>query len=456
MLYDSKVYEQVVEKGGEAAILIGHTRKKTIGEVSIKNAHPFDFADEGICGVHNGTLNGTARLDGHDWKKVDSEILYEHLSKNGPEDTFNRTEGAWACVWWNDRDKTLNFIRNNERPLYFTWSKDMEMMFWASEIWMFGAIRRRIDLWDGGEDKTIYHALPINTLWSFKVNPKATGKEPLMRLAAPKVIDLFERPTPATRTVIGFHGGTSYHHNQNNRSHLGQRVNRWREESPGNHVRNDDSKATKALEDKSKEQSKAKGGEVTDPFPLAKTGLNDAINDLFGLEDGEKTTPIANVNFLTTSAKRTGSNRDSQSSKRSKRKTLSLPAMLSRDSQRNSNVVPLFGSEQSSKTILNSTSKDSLTNHNNSPQSSIRMLCKGVSFRKVAGINYITDNRTKDEYTFEDVYMHTGGICSCCKEFLHTDLSNVGEFLSKNMVLCKTCLDDPSEKVLIKSSVLSE
>jgi len=74
-LFDFRKYETEIERG-DAVALVGHCRHKTSGEVSVKNAHPFDFPDEGIIGVHNGTLRNQHTLDGHHYSKVDSEILY--------------------------------------------------------------------------------------------------------------------------------------------------------------------------------------------------------------------------------------------------------------------------------------------------------------------------------------------------------------------------------------------
>ena len=436
VLYDSRTYENAIERGVDSSILIAHTRHKTVGDVSIKNAHPFDFDEQGICGVHNGTLQQTHRLDGYTYQKVDSEILYNHLALNGPEETFNKTEGAWACVWWNDREKTLNFIRNDQRPLWFTWSEDMKMMFWASEVWMFAVIGRKVKLWDGGEEKQKYVELPINTLWSFRINPKATGKEKLMRLRAPRAIDPFVRPVYRPNpNGMGFHGGNN--------------VNRWKDDwkqdSPGVYTRKKDEPETKAS---SKPDEQDKGGLVVRPFvqgPLPETPkkvLNDAINDLFGLEDEGTTTPISNVSYLNTSLRSSASPTDSKNSKRSVRNVLSLPAKNSKSNQQNGSDACCDSHGESSGKTKSSTSQ--------SPNQ--LSLCKGVSFRRVVGVDYITDNRTKEEYSFEDFYMNTGGICSCCKEFFKVNLSNVGEFLDKNTVLCKTCLESPSDRVLITAA----
>lgn len=443
VLYESPVYENTIERGSPASILVAHTRHKTIGEVSVKNAHPFDYVDQGICGVHNGTLQMTYKLDGHAHNKVDSDILYNHLALNGPEETFNKTEGAWACVWWNDKEKTVNFIRNDLRPLYFTWSEDMKIMFWASEIWMFGVISRKVKLWDGGEDKKKYIELPINTLWSFRVNPKATGKEKIITLRTPKVIVPFERPTYQGGMRIGFHGGSWY---GNNRNH----VQRWREESPGHHVREE---AKSETEKKDGAEDKAKGGSVVRPFPQVdhdKKVLNDSLEGIFGFREEETNTPMSNVAFLNTSAKRSGTSQEQTNTKQSSRKTLSLPGTSSKSSRQKGSDV-LSGLPGGSSLTTSSSTSQKKSNPNSFRQSN-RVLCKGVSFREVVGVSYITDNRTKEEYSFEEFYLNTGGFCSCCKEFFKVNLRNVGEFLDKKTVLCTTCLENPADRVLIQAA----
>lgn len=97
-----------------------------------KNAHPFDF--DTLVGVHNGTLhNKHSLLDSRDFQ-VDSENLYHHLEMKGLDDLLATMRGAWSLVWWDKTDETLNFLRNNERPMWIMASTDGEVMLWASEL----------------------------------------------------------------------------------------------------------------------------------------------------------------------------------------------------------------------------------------------------------------------------------------------------------------------------------
>jgi predicted glutamine amidotransferase len=120
---------------------IGHNRFATQGDITVENAHPFRHGH--IIGVHNGTLRGKFRLDDANKFEVDSEALIYNIAKNGIEKTWNMTDGAAAVVYWNSKDKSLNFIRNSERPLLFARNEDASGIYFASEAWMIGACLHR-------------------------------------------------------------------------------------------------------------------------------------------------------------------------------------------------------------------------------------------------------------------------------------------------------------------------
>lgn len=122
-------------------ILIGHNRSATTGKVTRGNAHPFEF--DKLFGVHNGTLRNKYQLpDGHKYD-TDSEALYSNINRLGIVEGIKPAEGAWSLVWYDKEKKTVNFLRNKERPMWFTFVENGKVMFFASESWMLSGILGR-------------------------------------------------------------------------------------------------------------------------------------------------------------------------------------------------------------------------------------------------------------------------------------------------------------------------
>lgn len=132
--------EEFTEKGvlkeTMPKFIMGHNRYATAGAINAGNAHPFICGD--IVGCHNGTLNTENLKDLPDYDKyeVDSEALFSSINQIGLKETINLTAKAWSLTFYNKKDNTLNFIRNDERPMCYVWSADKRTMFWASESWM--------------------------------------------------------------------------------------------------------------------------------------------------------------------------------------------------------------------------------------------------------------------------------------------------------------------------------
>lgn len=127
-----KQYDEIFRKCHR--VLMGHNRWATQGAVNHVNAHPFEFKT--IIGAHNGTLRNKHALPDAKNFEVDSENLYHAIEKDGLEASIKITNGAYALTWWNKDEKSLNFLRNSERPLHFCHSEDGKVLYWASEPWM--------------------------------------------------------------------------------------------------------------------------------------------------------------------------------------------------------------------------------------------------------------------------------------------------------------------------------
>lgn len=150
-------------------VLLGHNRAATIGKVTVDNAHPFEFSN--IVGVHNGTLDDWFDLEGYKEFDVDSKALLNTIQKKGIAHTWKSFVGAAAVVWWDSNEKTLNFIRNDKRPLYYGYNKSKSVIFWSSEFWIaeIAAYRNKVDLNKNDKDEVVYHAFEADHHYKFEV-----------------------------------------------------------------------------------------------------------------------------------------------------------------------------------------------------------------------------------------------------------------------------------------------
>lgn len=116
-------------------IYLGHNRYATQGKRDDdNNAHPFQHKH--ITLVHNGSVDRwvQSKLDGYNDKDVvvDSHMVAITIAERGIEEAVKLFSGAFALVWWDANDRSLNFLRNSERPLYHAILKDGSLI-WASQ-----------------------------------------------------------------------------------------------------------------------------------------------------------------------------------------------------------------------------------------------------------------------------------------------------------------------------------
>jgi len=117
--------------------ILSHHRSKTVGEVSIDNAHP--FLSDKLVGMHNGTIPKEVFSSLKTYKQglTDSEICLRYIdSFDNPEDAFEDIRGQYAFVWHDLTDDTLYLARNDKRDLFVVKTKDEKTIFYASEAWM--------------------------------------------------------------------------------------------------------------------------------------------------------------------------------------------------------------------------------------------------------------------------------------------------------------------------------
>lgn len=161
LLFDTKRHTKAMS--GTQRGIIGHNRYATIGNVTNKNAHPFEFTT--LVGAHNGTLTSKWKL--HEAKdfSVDSENLYHHIDKLGLKDALENMAGAWALVWWDKVNESINFLRNQERPLYWAMTDDKKFMYWASEAWMIDAALGRNGVKHSAPEmfkENVHYSIPVD------------------------------------------------------------------------------------------------------------------------------------------------------------------------------------------------------------------------------------------------------------------------------------------------------
>lgn len=188
-LFDSSKFKKTLT-GYNSSIFLGHNRAATLGKVNTLNAHPFEY--DHIIGAHNGTLDreSWSRLEDVTGEKtdVDSAAIFAAIAKVGIEETIKLMEtgttsqrGAWALTWYNAEDKTINFLRNKHRPLWYCYTKDFKKIMWASQYPMLSAAIRlgKLDDYElyTNKDGSCYFEFKQDWWYRFKLDDLIAGKD---------------------------------------------------------------------------------------------------------------------------------------------------------------------------------------------------------------------------------------------------------------------------------------
>lgn len=130
--FNNTATKKVIDSEGTNLVIAGHNRQATIGKVTQENAHPFHVNH--IIGMHNGTIEAFKPLKGDDENNSDTRVLFNKIATIGLEATLKEAKyGAYALVWADIREGTMNFVRNEKRPLWFITNNNKSTVWWASE-----------------------------------------------------------------------------------------------------------------------------------------------------------------------------------------------------------------------------------------------------------------------------------------------------------------------------------
>lgn len=147
----SKAYKACAGDVDKYWFMFGHNRAATVGAVTVDGAHPFQEGP--ITLIHNGTLHSTYDLPQSQHKlgvDVDSHALCHNLALVEPEEAaekvIGKIDGAFALVWHDARNDTLNIIRNDERPLHVAKEYKGRTLYFTSEAAQLHYLEDKLNL----------------------------------------------------------------------------------------------------------------------------------------------------------------------------------------------------------------------------------------------------------------------------------------------------------------------
>lgn len=164
-LFSNKKWDEYLDwlRKKKPKFLVGHNRLATKGQKITAHTHPFTHGH--IRLVHNGTLENYDHLPDAKKFEVDSEAICYSIAKQGIDKTIGSLRGAWTLVYYDEKEQTLNLLRNKERPLFMAKHKQYGLIAFASEAGILNWVLNRNNL-----SNYELSPLPEDTLLTFKMN----------------------------------------------------------------------------------------------------------------------------------------------------------------------------------------------------------------------------------------------------------------------------------------------
>lgn len=177
-----------IDRPMETWCAVGHNRHATKGEISNDNAHPFKHGP--ITLVHNGTLHTVFDLKNDKNYAVDSEVIAYNLSLVEPDKAdilIGKLRGAYALVWFDERDESINMVRNSDRPLHVGVNRTGDILYFMSEGYMLNCVSER--LLDPSARPSSIWQIATNQILKYtkgKMVPEVTAVVPFIRPITPQ------------------------------------------------------------------------------------------------------------------------------------------------------------------------------------------------------------------------------------------------------------------------------
>lgn len=151
---------------------VGHNRWATQGTHTDDNSHPFEHGN--IVLFHNGTVSNHRSLNKPTFDVDSSAVSFMFSESDDIKKSIERIEGTYSLVWYDFLLETLNFARNEDRPMFFGYVKDSKSILFASEASMIRwlANRNGINLEKiEAVPENVWLEIPLNVEEKSKVTP---------------------------------------------------------------------------------------------------------------------------------------------------------------------------------------------------------------------------------------------------------------------------------------------